>query len=211
MNENENEVMWEGRLTALIACTGLVILFVAFALILVLVLKNLFKKSTIEAEAAPLRISFEEQVKHDLDYKYEVYLWEQRQKEKAKKEEETVNYRIEITEEERDLMARVVMSEASVLNGDGKIAVASVIVNRALAKGFPDTVKEVIEQPNQFSTADNGEPTEECYLAVESALLFEAYPWDMFWFRTDYPHSWGYEYTRIGNTVFSTKGDYREN
>lgn len=126
------------------------------------------------------------------------------------KEEPKIEYVIDVTKEDMELMARVVMSEASILHMDAKQAVAQVIVNRVLDDEFPDTVREVIEEPYQFSTQDNGRPDMECYLAVEGALLYEAFPRDMLWFRTDRPHEWGYEYAHIGNTYFTTRKDYND-
>ena len=57
---------------------------------------------------------------------------------------QTTNYRLVATDEQKDLMARVVMSEASLLSFDGKCAVANTIVNRVLSDKFPSTIEEVI-------------------------------------------------------------------
>lgn len=124
-------------------------------------------------------------------------------------------YRVPVTDEEIDLMARCVMSEASILPYEGKLSVASVIINRVLSdnKFYPDTVKEVILQGQgtsspQFSIADNGEPTEECYMVVFEALERACFPEDMYWFSSGKPHSWGYTYSHIGNTYFNTESDW---
>jgi hypothetical protein len=127
---------------------------------------------------------------------------------KKEQEEEKPHHRISVTDSEIKMMARVVMSEASLLNFDAKEAVACVIINRVLSDEYPNTVKEVIEEPYQFCTADNGEPDFDCYLAVECALMDEAFPPDMLWFRSGKAHEWGYVYAHIGNTYFTTEGDY---
>lgn len=114
-------------------------------------------------------------------------------------------YVIPVTQSDIDLMARVVMSEASVLNGDAKQAIAQVIVNRVLSNDFPNTVSEVVNQKYQFSTQDNGKPNKECYEAVEAALMHEGFPRDMLWFRSGKAHAWGYVYCQIGNTFFTTR------
>jgi len=113
------------------------------------------------------------------------------------------SYRVAATDEDKALMARVVMSEASLLNFDGKCAVANTIINRVLSDKFPDTIEEVIYQRYQFSLADNGEPDAACYDAVEAALTYEQFPTDMFYFRTGHYHTFAEDYCQIGNTYFS--------
>lgn len=116
---------------------------------------------------------------------------------------------VAFSKEEIDLMARVVMSEASVLSIDAKQAVAQTILNRLQDGRWGNTISEVVYYPNAYSTADNGEPNADCYYAVESAIMYPtAFPTDMFWFRTNYYHSFGYEYTSIGNTFFSTETNH---
>lgn len=107
-----------------------------------------------------------------------------------------------------DLMARVVMSEASTLDFDGKHLVAVTMINRLHDGRWGDTIEEVIYYPNAYSTADNGEPTTECYEAVYEAIRNQAFPEDLFYFRADKPHDFGYVYAHIGNTYFSTETDY---
>lgn len=114
-------------------------------------------------------------------------------------------YIYEPTDEERDLMARVVMSEASLLPIEGKQAVAQTIINRFFSDKFPNNIEEVINQPYQYSTADNGTPDSECYEAVDAACKYEGFPTDMYYFRTGHYHSWAEDYCNIGNTYFSTE------
>lgn len=118
------------------------------------------------------------------------------------------NYNI-YTEDEIELMARVVMSEASTLSLDGKQAVAEVIINRVKSKNYPDTITDVINQPKQFYKGDNGEPTEDCYTAIRNAVCDKKFPDDMYWFRLK-KVTYGYEYIKIGNTYFSTEKNYKE-
>lgn len=81
---------------------------------------------------------------------------------------------IYLTEEDVNLMAKIVYAESKGEPYEGKIAVASVILNRVLSPGFPNSINEVILQPNAFSCVINGEinvtPTEECYSAVYDAI-----------------------------------------
>lgn len=122
-------------------------------------------------------------------------------------EEPAKKYLIDVSQEDIDLMARVVMSEASILSFDAKQAIAQTIVNR-VRTDFNDfknmnTVTEVVNYPNAYSTQDNGKPNADCYYAVEIALTVEAFPDDMFWFREDYYHEFGIPYMNIGSTYFS--------
>ena len=79
-----------------------------------------------------------------------------------------------LTKEDLDLMAKIVYAESKGEPYEGKVAVASVILNRVLSPGFPNSIKEVILQPNAFSCVIDGEinviPTEECYNAVYDAI-----------------------------------------
>lgn len=114
---------------------------------------------------------------------------------------------LSFTEEDIALMERVVMSEASILRNDAKQAVAQTIINRVRSDDYPNTVAEVIE--GQYSTAFNGEPGEAEKLAVKYAIeCQDAFPIDMFWFRSDYYHPFGEHYVKIQNHYFSTKSKH---
>jgi len=84
------------------------------------------------------------------------------------------NSKILITQNDINLMAQIVFAESKGEPYDGKVAVASVILNRVLSHGFPNTIREVIFQPNAFSCIVDGHisvtPTEECYSAVYDAI-----------------------------------------
>lgn len=146
-------------------------------------------------------IPFEQQIKHDTDKAFAK--WQEEQ------EEEPV-YLIDVTQEDIDLMARVVMSEGSVLDSIGQQMIASTIVYRVMDGRWGNTVSEVVNYPNAYSTQDNGEPTQSCYTAVEYALTYDAFPHDFLYFKSGKPHSFGFVYAKIGNTYFSTEGDSNE-
>ncbi|MFP5115318.1 cell wall hydrolase [Bacillaceae bacterium C204] len=82
--------------------------------------------------------------------------------------------KISLTEDEIDLLARLVRAEAQTEPYEGKIAVACVVLNRVESKKFPDTIKEVIYAPRQFQPVQNGEinkpADEESIKAVKAAL-----------------------------------------
>lgn len=84
------------------------------------------------------------------------------------------NIRLYLTEADIDLMAKVVFAESNGEPYEGKVAVASVILNRATSPKFPNTVEEVIKQKNAFSCVRNGiinvTPDSDSYNAVKEAI-----------------------------------------
>lgn len=79
-----------------------------------------------------------------------------------------------ITGEDIDLMAKLVCAESIGEPYSGKIAVASVVLNRTIDPHFPNTIPEVIFQKNAFSCVKNGtitaNPNQDCYNAVYDAI-----------------------------------------
>lgn len=57
----------------------------------------------------------------------------------------------DFTEEELDLMARLIQSEGGIESYETKLKIGSVVLNRVLDPNFPNTLREVIYQDNQFS------------------------------------------------------------
>ena len=84
------------------------------------------------------------------------------------------NQMLYLTQSDIYLMSQVVYAESKGEPYEGKVAVASVILNRALNSGFPNTIEGVIYQPRAFSCIVDGqinvEPTQECFDAVYDAL-----------------------------------------
>ena len=111
-----------------------------------------------------------------------------------------------ITEEERELIARIVYLEARGEPAEGQQAVAEVILNRVAAENFPDSVADVIfqENPQQFTTApliDEAAPGEAQYAAVDAATSGKAVlPMDVVYFSREPENGnvWG----TIGGHVF---------
>ena len=79
-----------------------------------------------------------------------------------------------VTEDEVYLMAQTVFAESRSESFEGKVAVASVILNRVKNPNFPHTIEGVIKQKDAFSCVKNNKinviPDESCYAAVLSAL-----------------------------------------
>lgn len=85
---------------------------------------------------------------------------------------------VSISNEEKDLFARLVEAEAKGESYEGKVAVATVVLNRVDSPEFPNTVTEVINEvvgkAYAFSPVQNGEinkpASDEAIRAVEEAL-----------------------------------------
>ncbi|GAA0716299.1 hypothetical protein GCM10008905_00570 [Clostridium malenominatum] len=84
------------------------------------------------------------------------------------------NRTFHVTDKDIHLMAKVVHAESAGEPYEGKVAVASVILNRLKDPSFPKSVEGVVKQPWAFSCVINGEikvnPDEHSYKAVIEAL-----------------------------------------
>lgn len=82
-------------------------------------------------------------------------------------------YNFDLTDQEKQLLAKVVWVEARGESKKGQQAVAEVILNRLSSDRFPDTLQGVIHAENQFKSAkhlDKAKPYQLQYEAVENAL-----------------------------------------
>lgn len=80
--------------------------------------------------------------------------------EEVEPEEEFVSH-YQYTEEELDLLSRLIYSESGTESYDTKLKIGSVVMNRVEDPYFPNSIQEVIYQENQFSVTtiyDNGVP-----------------------------------------------------
>ena len=117
-----------------------------------------------------------------------------------------------ITLEEFRLICTTVYCEAGNQSIETQIMVALTILNRLNSEEFPNTVREVIYQDEQYAVTEweNFEDygwTSSVEQAVTYALEVNTYPEDMFFFRTDHYHRFGQPYMQSGELYFSTKGD----
>ncbi|MBN8191671.1 cell wall hydrolase [Bacillus sp. NTK074B] len=86
----------------------------------------------------------------------------------------------DVTAQDRELLAKLVHAEAKGEPYAGKVAVATVVLNRVDSKEFPDSIKNVIYQVSNghyaFSPVQNGQineaPSKESKEAVDEALAF---------------------------------------
>ncbi|MGL4874540.1 MAG: cell wall hydrolase [Clostridium sp.] len=95
----------------------------------------------------------------------------------TKNEIEVFNHngsQLKITKADIDLMAKLVYAESRGEPFQGKVAVASVVLNRVMSQHFPDTIQGVVFQKNAFSCVVNGrldtQTNESCYDAVYEAI-----------------------------------------
>lgn len=92
----------------------------------------------------------------------------------AAKPSKNSSIKAQLTEEEIDLVAKIVYAESKGEPFIGKIGVASVILNRLSHPHFPKSIREIIFQKNAFSCIDDGyqhiEPDEETYEAIDEAM-----------------------------------------
>ena len=107
----------------------------------------------------------------------------EKQEEEARKkaeEERRASRRIRYTDEDYQVLLRIVQAEAGICDKRGKILVADVIINRVLSKEFPNSVKAVVYEPSQFQPVSNGainsvKVTTETIECVDRALDGEDY------------------------------------
>lgn len=113
------------------------------------------------------------------------------------------------SEGEIDLIAICTMAEAEGEPELGQRLVIDTILNRVEHEDFPNTVKEVIYAPNQFSSMTNGR-AERCYVkeSIRNLVIHEITDrtdQTVLYFRTGHFHDFGIELYKIGNHYFSTK------
>lgn len=82
--------------------------------------------------------------------------------------------RMSVTQEDMELLARAVYSEARGEPFQGQVAVAAVILNRVQHPEFPNTISGVIFEPWAFTAVNDGQfwltPNATAYAAVKEAL-----------------------------------------
>ena len=85
-----------------------------------------------------------------------------------------------ISEQDYQVLLKIVEAEAGICDEKGRILVANVILNRVKSGQFPDTVTGVVYQPSQFSPVSTGaidrvQVTEKTKESVDRALAGEDY------------------------------------
>ena len=152
-----------------------------------------------------VRAAEEEQVKTVLDIAQPIVIQEEELLRSGVREEQVITFRPMTEEEENELIARVVYSESNNQEMIGKVAVASVILNRAESRNM--SVSAVIYEANQFADPWEGPLNTECTEAVRIARAErDLFPRNMIYFRAgDYHKKYGKPYMQIGGHYFSTE------
>ena len=101
---------------------------------------------------------------------------------------------ITLSDEEKNLLYRLVYAESGNQSYETQMYVCSVVLNRLRSDSFPDTIKEVIYQPYQFEVVSNGDietkiPSEMTIRAVDDVLSHGVTNDKVVSFRNDYYHS----------------------
>ncbi|MGI8316328.1 cell wall hydrolase [Halobacillus mangrovi] len=124
---------------------------------------------------------------------------------------ETLELPVMLDESEKDLLARLVEAEAKGESYAGKVAVATVVLNRVESDRFPDTLYNVIYDGIQFSPVLNGTinnpASQESKKAVQEALNYQGFDRESLFFYNPGKASSDYlsnqeVTTVIGNHVF---------
>ena len=153
-------------------------------------------------------------------YEYEMsllssYLKEEKETETTT-EEETTEQKIrcewlgtEFTQSEYELICRTVYCEAGNQDMKTQSMVCLTILNR-LASGYADNVTDVIYAKNAYevTTWEDFESrtwTTQVEESVNWALRENEHPRDMYYFRTEYYHSFGSPYMKSDDLYFSTE------
>lgn len=128
--------------------------------------------------------------------------------ERPVKRERVETSRYDISDEDVDLIALVTMAEAEGEPEEGKRLVIDTILNRVDSDRFPDTVYDVIYQPNQFTSMWNGR-TDRCevredFVALVKEELVSRYNSECVFFRTSHYSKYGVPMFQVGNHYFSS-------
>ncbi|MDF2537338.1 MAG: hypothetical protein K0S76_359 [Herbinix sp.] len=107
----------------------------------------------VRREYAELIVDFKDAVSREEEKELERL----KEEERIKKETE-VKYRdgVNYTEADLKLLACLVHAEAGGQSYEGKLAVANIVLNRVKSKNHPNSIKNVIYAPGQFSVATSG-------------------------------------------------------
>ena len=106
----------------------------------------------------------------------------------------------ELTDNEKKLIASVVMAEAPYEDFIGKCLVVDTVLNRVDSPAFPNTVYGVVYQDRQFYHATNY--STECMDAVEHEI-YERMDYDVLWFAADGYLPYGTKAYQHGGHYFS--------
>lgn len=153
-----------------------------------LLVKEVIQKQELEEESQAriklvnTQIAMEEEAKRQAEEAAKKAEEEKKAAEEAarKAEEEKAANAMSVSQDDYQVLLRIVQAEAGVCDDKGKILVANVILNRVKSGKFPNTVRGVVYSPSQFSPVSNGrintvKVTDDTTQCVNRALAGEDY------------------------------------
>ena len=116
-----------------------------------------------------------------------------------------------LTQDEFELLCTTVYCEAGNQDMQTQTMVALTVLNRLESEIFPNTITEVIYEPEAYSVTrwrgfESYGWTEQVENAVYDALKENCFAKDMYYFRTKHYHTFGQPYMKWGDLWFSTEG-----
>ena len=119
---------------------------------------------------------------------------------------------VEVSDAEIELLAKVIMAEAGGESYDGMLAVGTVVMNRVESPDFPDTVKGVLKQKNQFAKPKAKYSEEAMKAALETVEGKRVFPANVLMFQKKKTDIWhGMEwYCTVGCHNFYAKVEETE-
>jgi len=140
------------------------------------------EESKAEIERINTKIAMEEEAKRQAEEAAKKAEEAKKAAEEAAKkaEKEKAAHSTSVTQDDYQVLLKIVQAEAGICDDKGKILVANVIINRVKSGKFPDTVKGVVYEPSQFSPVSNGsinsvKVTDDTKQCVDRALAGEDY------------------------------------
>lgn len=110
------------------------------------------EKNQLTAQAEIEKVKKEILMETEAKAKAEAEQEARRKEEEARKAAAVVNY----SDQDYQVLLRIVQAEAGICDTKGKILVANVILNRVKHKEFPNNITDVVYQKSQFSPVSNG-------------------------------------------------------
>lgn len=135
------------------------------------------QKAAAEEAKAEIRLMEEERARAAA---LEAARKEEEDRAKKAAEEVRTNAVIAFSNQDYEVLKRIVQAEAGICDMKGKILVANVIINRVKSSRFPNNITDVVYQRSQFSPVSNGsintcKVTQDTVNAVNRALTGEDY------------------------------------
>lgn len=124
----------------------------------------------------------------------------------------TMLKKVSVNRYEMDMLAKIIYAEARGESYEGQVAVGAVVLNRLASSEFPDSIREVIEQPLAFTAVADGQykmkPNNIAYLAALDAVRgYDPTEGALYYFNPDVATSkwiWTRKQTgKIGRHIFA--------